>query len=46
MTKENAKRAYEIAIKQGNTKIAENILIRHPEFKQTIKKTISKEKGE
>lgn len=33
MTKENALKAYKKAVEKGKTDIAEDILIRHPEFK-------------
>jgi len=45
MTKENAKRNYDHFMEHGMIKQAENILIRHPEFKEEEKKeTKSKEK--
>ena len=45
MTKENAKKAYDFAIENGNKATAENILIRHPDFKEKeVKEKSSKEK--
>ena len=45
MTEEHAKRAYDFAIENGNTKVAENILIRHPGFKEPEVKEETKSKG-
>jgi hypothetical protein len=45
MTKENAKRGYDYAMSTGNVSRAENILIRHPEFKEVpVEETKSKGK--
>ena len=45
MTTENAKNLYNHFIEKGMTAEAENILLRHPEFKQVEKaETKSKEK--
>ncbi len=46
MTSENAKVAYDNAIRDGRTEIAEMILLRHPDFKKEAKEVSEEEPEE